>query len=260
MEYARCYACDAIIENDKVSPETEFTAQIEPFDSFWQAPTNIEKGYSQFSQLYRHNFLKYVPKNKDANILVVSCGPGYFVNLLVKEGYSDVLGIDSYPEKVKYALEKDLPCRVEKAFGFLQQNKNAFDMIFCEQELNHLTKKEMLIFLKACRESLRRDGTLLVYGLNGANPITGAENLAHNIDHYNTFTEYSLKQILEHSHFDDIKVIPFSLYVFYQNPLNYPLLFLDKAYSLFFRFSFMLYGKSVKIFTKKIAAVCRKPS
>ena len=40
----------------------ELTAQIEPFDSFWQAPKNIEKGYSQFYKLYQHNFLKYLPR------------------------------------------------------------------------------------------------------------------------------------------------------------------------------------------------------
>jgi 2-polyprenyl-3-methyl-5-hydroxy-6-metoxy-1,4-benzoquinol methylase len=235
----------------------ELTAQIEPFDSFWQAPKNIEKGYSQFYKLYQHNFLKYLP-DKAVGILVISCGPGYFVNLLVDKGYTNVLGIDSFPDKVELARRRNLPCRVERGVEFLQQNKNRFDVIICEQELNHLTKKEMLLFLELCRESLKPGGTLIVYGLNGANPITAAENLAHNIDHYNTFTEYSLEQVLVHARFEDIKVIPFKLYVFYKNPLNYILILLDALYSLFFRFSFMLYGKSVKILTKKIAAVCKK--
>jgi 2-polyprenyl-3-methyl-5-hydroxy-6-metoxy-1,4-benzoquinol methylase len=237
----------------------ELTAQIEPFDSFWQAPKNIEKGYSPFYKLYKHNFLKYLP-DKSASILIISCGPGYFVNLLVDQGYTNVLGIDSFPDKIEFARKRNLPCRVERGVEFLQQNKNHFDVIICEQELNHLTKKEMLLFLGLCRESLKAGGTLLVYGLNGANPITAGENLAHNIDHYNTFTEYSLEQVLVHARFQDIKVIPFKLYVFYKNPLNYVLILLDAMYSLFFRFSFMLYGKSVKILTKKIAAVCKKGS
>jgi hypothetical protein len=55
-------------------------------------------------------------------------------------------------------------------------------------------------------------------------------------------------------------VIPLKLYVFYKNPLNYLLIVLDAAYTLFFRLSFTLYGKSNKIFTKKIAAVCKKAS
>lgn len=237
----------------------ELAAQIEPFDSFWQAPKNIDKGYSQFYKLYKHNFLKYLPQSKESSILVISCGPGYFVNLLVKQGYSNILGIDSDSSKIQYALQRNLPCRAERACEFLQNGIGThFDVIVCEQELNHLTKKEMLSFLGLCRERLKPGGTLVVYGLNGANPITAAENLAHNIDHYNTFTEYSLEQILTYAGFKDIRVIPFKLYVFYKNPLNYVLIVLDVIYALFFRFSFMLYGKSVKILTKKIAAVCRK--
>ncbi len=102
------------------------------------------------------------------------------------------------------------------------------------------------------------DGTLLVHSLNGANPITGAEALAQNYDHYNSFTEYSLRQVLEYSKFRDIKVIPLNLYVFYTNPLNYVAILLDRINTLIFRFNFKLYGKFNRIFTKKIGAICRK--
>lgn len=238
----------------------ELTAKIEPFDSFWEAPENIEKGYASFYQFYKKNYLPYIPRDKKTKILVVSCGPGYFVSLLTKEGYSNVLGIDSGPAKIKHATEKNLNCQVEEAFPFLERNKEQYDAIFCEQELNHLTKQEMMIFLKLCRESLIDNGALIVHALNGANPITGAEALAQNFNHYNTFTEYSLRQVLQYSGFSEVKVIPLNLYVFYMNPLNYVLILLDWLYTLFFRFSFLLYGKSNRIFTKKIAAVCTKKS
>jgi SAM-dependent methyltransferase len=239
---------------------TTLTAKIEPFDSFWEAPENIEKGYSSFAKFYKHNYLKYIPTNKQSRILVISCGPGYFVNVLIQEGYTNVLGIDSFPEKVKYAQQRNLNCRAEEAFPFLQDNKEPYDLIFCEQELNHLTKEEMLVFLRLCRQNLDEYGVLIVHGLNGANPITGAEALAQNFDHYNTFTDYSLRQVLRHSNFENIDIIPLNLYVFYLNPLNYVLIGLDALYTAFFRLSFMLYGKSNRIFTKKIAAICRKGS
>jgi 2-polyprenyl-3-methyl-5-hydroxy-6-metoxy-1,4-benzoquinol methylase len=187
----------------------------------------------------------------------VSCGPGYFVNLLNKEGYANVLGIDSFPEKIAYAKKNGLNCYTEEAFPFLETHEDTFDAIFCEQELNHLTKQEILQFLQLCKKSLKNDGVLIVHVLNGANPITGSEALAQNFDHYNTFTEYTFRQVLEYAHFNNIKVIPLNLYVFYTNPLNYVLMFISAMYTLFFRFSFKLYGKSNKIFTKKIAAICR---
>ena len=239
--------------------EFRLTAQIEPFDSFWEAPEDIEKGYKSFYQFYKYNYLKYVPDNHEVSILVISCGPGYFVNLLNKEGYHNVLGIDSIAEKIRYAQEKNLNCTVEEAFPFLAKHVNDYDVIYCEQELNHLTKEEILAFLKLCRESLRPGGTLIVHGLNGANPVTGAEALAQNFDHYNTFTEYTLRQALKYAKFEEIVVIPLNLYVFYNNPLNYVLILINSLYTLFFRFSFMLYGKSNKLFTKKIGAICKKP-
>jgi SAM-dependent methyltransferase len=243
-----------------MTQKTALTAKIEPFDSFWEAPENIEKGYSAFFKFYKRNYLKYVPSNKQSRILIISCGPGYFVNLLTKEGYTNVLGIDSFPEKVKFAQQMNLNCRAEEAFPFLQKNKDLYDMIFCEQELNHLTKEEILAFLKLCWDNLDENGILIVHGLNGANPITGADALAQNFDHYNTFTEYTMRQILRYSNFENINIIPLNLYVFYLNPLNYVLIALATFYTLFFRFSFMLYGKSNRIFTKKIAAICRKGS
>ncbi|NIQ13531.1 MAG: methyltransferase domain-containing protein, partial [Candidatus Dadabacteria bacterium] len=138
-----------------------------------------------------------IPKNKGISVLVVSCGPGYFVNMLKKEGYENVLGIDSFPEKVQYAKEKQLNCITEEAFPFIERNKESFDVIFCEQEINHLTKEEILIFLKMCWGSLKDNGMIIIHALNGANPITGPEALAQNMDHFNTCTEYSMGQILK---------------------------------------------------------------
>jgi SAM-dependent methyltransferase len=238
----------------------ELTARIEPFDSFWEGPEDIEKGYRTVYEFYKRNYLRYVPSDREAPILVVSCGPGYFVDMLVRHGYRNVIGIDSDPGKVAHALRRQLDCRAERAFPFLAARKQAFQAIFCEQELNHLTKPEILAFLELCRESLRSAGTLIVHALNGANPITGAEALAQNFDHYNTFTEYTLRQILDHGRFEQVRVIPLDLYVFYKNPFNYVAMAIASFLSLCFRAAFVLYGKSNKIFTKKIAAVATKPA
>lgn len=234
------------------------TAKIEPFDSFWEAPEDIEKGYRTFTQFYKVNYLPYIPQDKNVDLLTVSCGPGYFVHLLTRHGYTHVLGIDSDPEKVAYAKSRGLNCQTAEVFPFLEERSNQFDVIFCEQELNHLTKGEIIDFLQLCQQSLKAGGTLIVHVLNGANPITGAEALAQNFDHYNTFTEYTLRQVLEYTNFADVRVIPLKLYVFYTNPLNYVLMGIAGLYTLFFRFSFKLYGKSNRLFTKKIAAICRK--
>jgi hypothetical protein len=105
---------------------------------------------------------------------------------------------------------------------------------------------------------MKPGGKLVVYGLNGANPMVGSENLSHNIDHFNTFTEYSLGQTLELAGFSDIETYPLKLYVFWTNPLNYVGLAITSVYELYCRIMFKLYGKNVKILSKKLAAVANR--
>lgn len=241
-----------------MSDKFDLTAKIEPFDSFWEGPENIEKGYSSLYKFYKHNYLPHIPKDKKSNILVISCGPGYFVDMLNRHGYLNVLGIDSFAAKIEAAKQHQLNCQQANAFPFLDQSDQIYDAIICEQELNHLTKEEILAFLKLAYSKLKSGGTLISHALNGANPITGSEALAQNFDHYNTFTEYTMHQVMEYAGFGKTRIIPLHLYVFWKNPLNYVLIAMSALYTLFFRISFIMYGKSNKIFTKKIAAIAHK--
>lgn len=238
--------------------ERALAARLEPFDSYWQAPADVDRGYSAFGKYYEHNYLPRMPRDKDARILVVSCGPGYLVQVLADHGYRNVVGIDSDGAKVAHATRRGLACRTAHAFAYLAEHAQSFDAIVPEQELNHLTLGEQIEFLTLCRRSLRPEGMVFVYGLNGANPLVASENLAHNIDHFNTFTEYSLRQILELGGFTDIELLPLKIYVFWRNPLNYVGLAFTGAAELFFRASYRMYGKDVRILSKKVAAVARR--
>lgn len=248
----------AVDQRRSEKPVRKLSARLEPFDSYWQAPADVEKGYASFGRYYRHNYLPHMPRDKSARILVVSCGPGYLVDVLRTEGYANVVGIDSDPEKVAHATRRNLDCLTAAAFEYLSARIAEFDAIVAEQELNHLTLDEQIEFLSLCRRSLRDGGLLFVYGLNGANPLVGTENLTHNIDHFNTFTEHSLEQVLKLAGFSDIKTLPLRIYVFWSNPLNYVGLAFTTAAELFFRAAFKMYGKNVRILTKKIAATATK--
>jgi nucleoside-diphosphate-sugar epimerase/SAM-dependent methyltransferase len=238
--------------------DPDLAAQIEPFDTFWEAPSDVEKGFGKFAKFYKRNYLKLMPADRSARTLVISCGAGYMVELMKKEGFTDVLGIDSDAEKIEVAQRHGLNCKVKNAFPFLRDNQEPFDFIFAEQEINHLTKDEILKFLNLCHRNLKKGGMLILHSLNGANPLTGSEALAQNFNHFNTFTDYSLKQILKYSRFSEIKVFPLNLYIFYENPVNYIGLILNSVLNVLFRLGFIFYGKENKIFSKKIAAVSKK--
>jgi hypothetical protein len=54
-------------------------------------------------------------------------------------------------------------------------------------------------------------------------------------------------------------VFPLKVYVFWKNPANYVGLAVTAFFELSFRVLFMLYGKKVKVLSKKLAAVARRP-
>jgi SAM-dependent methyltransferase len=234
------------------------SARLEPFDSYWQAPKDIEAGYESFAAYYRANYLPHLPADRAARILVISCGPGYLVNVLAKAGYAAVVGIDSDPVKVEYARRRQLPCEAAEAFPYLERSRGEFDVIIPEQELNHLTHAETIEFLQLCHAALRPSGRVIVYAMNGANPLVGAENLAHNIDHFYVVTEYSLAQLLQLGGFVDVRPFALKLYVFWKNPLNYVGLAVTAVLELLMRVVFVLYGKKVRVLSKKVAAVGMK--
>ncbi len=90
--------------------------------------------------------------------------------------------------------------------------------------------------------------------MNGANPLVGSENLSHNIDHFYNLTEYSLQQVLELAGFREVKVFALKLYVFWTNPFNYVGLAVTSVLELLLRAVFVLYGKKVRVLSKKLAA------
>ncbi len=231
------------------------TALAEPFDSFWDMPErDVEGGYRKFAQFYRANYLKRFPQDRAARVLVIGCGPGYLVQVLNQQGYANVLGLDSDPNKVRHAQARGLNCRVQEAFPFLQQTREQFDLVVLESEINHLTKPEIVEFLRLCRGRLAQGGMMAVHSLNGANPLTGMMSYAQNVDHYNVLTDYSLTQLLRLAGFDGIRIVPLNSYVFYLNPLNYVAWALAGAFQLAVRCGYLLYAKPQQALTKKIAA------
>ncbi|HEX2493027.1 MAG TPA: class I SAM-dependent methyltransferase [Steroidobacter sp.] len=240
------------------APHRRLAARLEPFDSYWQAPKDVEGGYKAFAAYYRANYLGRLPQDRGARILVISCGPGYLVNVLEKAGYRDVLGIDSDAAKIEHARGRGLPCEAAEAFPFLERCREEFDVIIPEQELNHLTHEETIDFLQRCHAALKPGGRIVVYAMNGANPFVGSENLAHNIDHFYLVTEYSLTQLLELGGFRDVRPFALQLYVFWKNPLNYLGLAATKTLEFMMRIIFKMYGKNVRVLSKKVAALAVK--
>lgn len=234
-----------------------FKARYYPWSSFCEGIADIEQGYTYYPRLYKRNFGKHLPQRKDAKILVVSAGPGYFVDYLAQSGYLDVLGIDSDPDKVQLALNRSINVIVGDAIEYLDSSTERYDMIILEQEINHLTKDEFMSVLALVKSRLAAGGSVALNAGNYANPITAPDHHGTNLDHFSAWTSLSLEQAYQFSGYSEWATYPLDNYVLYGNPLNYVAKAVTGLISITLRILFKMYGKDEKVFSKRLVSIAR---
>jgi SAM-dependent methyltransferase len=235
----------------------KLTARYEKFTTTSEHWTNTigfkdpKQALKNMNKFYAANYQKILPQNKNAKILVTSSGSGFLLNFLKDCGYNNYLGVDTNPDKVLKCNKEGFFSECICCFDYLQKNKDLFDVIIVNKELDHLTRKEILLFLKLCKESLKKEGRLIVSAHNANNAIVSTEIIG-TFDHYTVLQEDTVGDLLRFSGFRKVKVLPVKYYVFWHNPFNYFALAFTSIIHLFLYTCFKVYGKEGKIFTKKI--------
>jgi 2-polyprenyl-3-methyl-5-hydroxy-6-metoxy-1,4-benzoquinol methylase len=227
---------------------------ISPWTTFSEGMADVERGYSYYPKQYKRNYSRHLPDDKNANILVASAGPGYFVAFLNDLGYEHVLGIDTDPARVEYAQRRNLNVKVAHPFDFLEDSNESYDLIVLEQEINHLTRDEFLDLLALIKPRLKQGGRVALNATNYANPILSPDHGAHNINHFSGWTTHSLTQAFEHAGYSRCICHGLDNYVLYGNPFNYVAKGLTALVSLALLVVFRVYGKNESIFTKRMIA------
>lgn len=103
-----------------------------------------DEGPSEFHQQLTEQTVKdYVdPLNlpKDAKILDMGCGPGYFLDEMKKRGYTDLVGITLSHGDIEECKKKGHAVK-QYDFSFIPQKDGYYDesvdFIFCRQSLEH---------------------------------------------------------------------------------------------------------------------------
>lgn len=80
--------------------------------------------------------IKPLKLKKTANILDVGCGPGYFLDVMKKNKYKNVVGTTGSQEDIKLCEDKGHTVRRED-ISFLTDKDESLDFIFCRQVLEH---------------------------------------------------------------------------------------------------------------------------
>lgn len=101
---------------------------------------------------------------------------------------------------------------------------------------------------------------MLVYAVNGANPVRAPEHVSHNVYHFYAVTEYSLNQLLRLGGFTDIRPFACNLYAFRNRPDNHVGLAITRLTEMALRLLFRLYGMNVRILSERIAATAVRAS
>lgn len=220
---------------------------------------DAEKDFAIYYRYFNKNYSKFIPNNKNINILDIGCGMGHFIHYLQKKGYPNHLGVDMSEENIKFCKTKGFHVEHVDIFDFLKSNTEPFDAIVMNDVIEHLSKEEILRLLDLMHNNLTTEGIVIIKAPNSSNPILGSSSRYVDFTHKISFTEESLSQVLKVCGYKNVKIYPQDIYIFYLNPINYFAKLTANILNIIFRLTFILYGrKSTKIFTKDIIAVAKK--
>lgn len=159
---------------------------------------------------YDRNYQNYLPQNKNANILEIGFGTGYFLKYLLMQGYKNIYGIelsDEETEFVKKNVHNNVEC-VESTEDFLDKHQNEYDFIYMSQVLEHIPKDNTIDLLRKIKKSLKDNGIFVANTPNINNPLN-IFTFGADFTHEFIFSPESLSQVCKIANFSDIKIFPF---------------------------------------------------
>ncbi|MBI5079274.1 methyltransferase domain-containing protein [Candidatus Wolfebacteria bacterium] len=166
---------------------------------------NLSDFEKQFS-VFKSYFGKFLPENKEANIVDLGCGNGDLVFWLQKIGFKNVSGVDYGKEQIELAKKFGVKNVVQADLKeFLKSKKEIFDVVFMRDVLEHFNKEEILEVMDLVFQSLEKGGIFVVKVPNAESPFGGRLRYG-DFTHEISFTESSINQIFMVFGFNKVKI------------------------------------------------------
>ena len=161
-----------------------------------------------------------LPNRKDAAILDIGFGGGWFIAACVKLGYTNISGADFGIANKAHILDWAKGAiqlhEIESDIGdFLSPRPGEYDFIHMSHVIEHIPKYSLLWVVDAIFRALKKDGVLLLRTPNMEGP-TPNSSLYVTLAHEYGFAGSNLKSLLDICGFDDI--------TFHNLPQNHPTL------------------------------------
>lgn len=173
--------------------------------SFFSAAT--EEDLVRYESAYRRRVLRFFPSDKNASIVDLACGNGKFIYFILKQGYTNVLGVDINPNVVAAARKVTPNIVCEDALNFLRNHKCAFEMIVALDFLEHIHKKDIFNLIDGIHTSLKPGGIVLFRTPCADNPY-GVSARYNDFTHEIGLTSGCMRSLLAVAGFKDISVYP----------------------------------------------------
>ncbi|MCU1302650.1 MAG: Methyltransferase type 12 [Candidatus Sulfotelmatobacter sp.] len=150
-------------------------------------------------------YRRFLPAKKDAAILDIGFGNGWFMAACLHLGYTNVSGAEFAPENKPYLKEWNVKLhKIESEIGeFLAKHPGEYDFIHMSHVIEHIPKYSLLWIVDAIYQALRKQGTLFLRTPNMEGPSANSSyyvTLAHEYG----FSGSNLKSLLSVCGFDDI--------------------------------------------------------
>jgi 2-polyprenyl-3-methyl-5-hydroxy-6-metoxy-1,4-benzoquinol methylase len=152
-------------------------------------------------------YRRFLPPNREAAILDIGFGDGWFMAACLQLGYTNVSGAEYAPENKPYLKGWNVTLhKIETDIGeFLAQHPAEYDFIHMSHVIEHIPKYSLLWVVDALYRALKRDGRLFLRTPNMEGPCANSSyyvTLAHEYG----FSGSNLKSLLSLGGFDEIRL------------------------------------------------------
>jgi SAM-dependent methyltransferase len=141
---------------------------------------SIKSGFVEKAKWYKVFLKEFLPLDKSIKIIDLPCGHGNLLYFLKSEGYTNFLGYDIDPGRIKIATSLELNCELAEGLAAIKSEKE-IDIVFSLDFLEHLSKEDAFEYMTDCYKSLKVGGKLIA-----RMPIT--DNIMGTYDLYNDLT------------------------------------------------------------------------
>lgn len=214
-------------------------------------------------EYYRFNFGKELDKiklNKRVSVLELGPGKGEFIFFLKKFGIDDIdifdndINIVNFLNK-KYKVSNSI---LSTDISLVKNKLRKYDSIVAVQLLEHLPIESYSAFIRTIYSKLKKGGYIIIVVPNANNPLGLIERYG-DLQHQNSFTEQSLKDLVINSNISNYDINIKGYYIPPYSFINIIRIIMQKILHILLLIIMIINGGTYfKIMTPNIVLILRK--